>query len=182
MSSISGYGINLYRYCNENDITGNHISDNQIGINFSSSSNINMITFNNISNNVQGIVIIPVIPSTGITIVPMVCTNVISRLGAASIIINEVVVINCVVTVVFNINTILFKIPNNMMVGVIPSIILPLSLITGAILFVAPTFVNPKFFLQSTSYWYVFCASLIGYSVFMNVSHKKHGDDRKRQK
>lgn len=66
-------------------------------------------------------------------------------------------------------NSTIFTNPIIMMAGAMPSILLPLSLITGTILCVAPTFVNPKFFLRSTSYWYVFCASVIGYSVFLLI-------------
>jgi len=66
-------------------------------------------------------------------------------------------------------NPIMFTIPNTMMAGTLPSIVLPLSLITGAILNLAPTFVNPKFFLRSMSYWYVFCIGVIGYGVLALV-------------
>ncbi len=66
-------------------------------------------------------------------------------------------------------NSIVFATPFTMMSGAMPSILIPLSLITGAILCVAPTFLNPKFFLQSTSYWYAFCASAIGFYAFNSV-------------
>ncbi len=66
-------------------------------------------------------------------------------------------------------NPLMFTIPNTMMAGAMPSIVLPLSLITGAILNLAPTIVNPKFFLRSTSYWYAFLAGVIGYFMFMLV-------------
>jgi hypothetical protein len=66
-------------------------------------------------------------------------------------------------------NPTIFANPNIMMAGVISSILLPLSLILAVILCMAPTFVNPKFFLRATSYWYLFFASLIGYSVFLFI-------------
>jgi len=66
-------------------------------------------------------------------------------------------------------NSVIDIIPMMMMIGVIPSIVLPLSLITGAVLGMAPTILNPKLFLRSTRYWYVFFASVIGYSVFLLI-------------
>ncbi len=66
-------------------------------------------------------------------------------------------------------NSTIFTNPIIMMTGAMPSILLPLSLLTGTILCVAPTSLKSKFFLQSTSFWYVFCAGVIGYSVFLFI-------------
>jgi hypothetical protein len=66
-------------------------------------------------------------------------------------------------------NSVICSTPPFMITGAMPSIIRPLSLIIGSILCVAPTFLNPKFFLRSMNYWYAFCAGIIGYWVFMLV-------------
>jgi hypothetical protein len=60
----------------------------------------------------------------------------------------------------------IFANPNIMVAGVVPSLLLPISLITGTILSAAPTILNPKIFLKNTSYWYIFCISGTGYFMF----------------
>jgi hypothetical protein len=66
-------------------------------------------------------------------------------------------------------NCMAFAHPNIMMAGTMPSILLPLLIILGAILNVAPTNLNPKFFSRSMNYWYTFFAGVYGYIVFMIV-------------
>jgi uncharacterized membrane protein len=66
-------------------------------------------------------------------------------------------------------NCMAFAHPNIMMAGTMPSILLPLLIILGAILNVAPTNLNPKFFSRSTNYWYTFFAGMYGYLLFMIV-------------